>query len=150
MLGCGLHSIVHQFFPSFPTFPSCFFYYPPSCLSPLSLSPSSLLPLVGSSGVLLVISFLHPLLITFRVLPLLHGSKVSGDPFGSLFPVSFITHIYSRLIIGNLGQLYNRQGWDWLDGLGNNYNKVVKLTGLLGVCSHKDDYTDSLLPAGIT
>ena len=64
--------------------------------------------------------------------------------------LSLITHICSRFIIGNLGQLYNRQGWDWLDGLGNNYNKVVKLTGLLGVCSHKDDYTDSLLPAGIT
>ncbi|KAK7681425.1 hypothetical protein QCA50_015517 [Cerrena zonata] len=33
---------------------------------------------------------------------------------------------------GNLGQLYYRHGWNWLDSLGNDFNKVVKLTGLFG------------------
>ncbi|KAK7682246.1 hypothetical protein QCA50_014833 [Cerrena zonata] len=38
----------------------------------------------------------------------------------------------ASLIKGNLGQMYDRHGWNWLDGLGNDFNKVVKLTGLFG------------------
>lgn len=36
------------------------------------------------------------------------------------------------LIRGNLGQLFDRHGWDFLDGLGEKYGKVVRLTGILG------------------
>lgn len=39
------------------------------------------------------------------------------------------------VVVGNLGQLYDRHAWEWLDGLGNNFNKVVRLTGLFGVSS---------------
>ncbi|KAK7682256.1 hypothetical protein QCA50_014843 [Cerrena zonata] len=38
----------------------------------------------------------------------------------------------TSLIKGNLGQVYYRHGWEWLDSLGNDFNKVVKLTGLFG------------------
>lgn len=45
--------------------------------------------------------------------------------FTSMLPIWFVA--------GNLGQMYDRNGWDWLDSLGNNFNKVVRLTGLYGV-----------------
>ena len=41
--------------------------------------------------------------------------------------------IYLFYTTGNLGQIYDRHGWEWIDSLGNNFNKVVKLTGLYGV-----------------
>ena len=36
-------------------------------------------------------------------------------------------------VLGNLGQLYNRFGWEFMDTIGTRYNKVVKLHGLFGV-----------------
>ena len=37
------------------------------------------------------------------------------------------------LLAGNLGQLYSRFGWDFVDGMGEKYNKVVRFHGLFGV-----------------
>lgn len=36
-------------------------------------------------------------------------------------------------VLGNLGQLYNRFGWEFMDTISTRYNKVVKLHGLFGV-----------------
>ena len=41
-----------------------------------------------------------------------------------------------RLIIslqGNLDEIFDRDGWDFLQSLGTKYNKVVKIHGLVGV-----------------
>ena len=37
------------------------------------------------------------------------------------------------LLAGNLDQLYSRFGWDFLNGMGEKYNKVVRFHGLFGV-----------------
>ena len=39
----------------------------------------------------------------------------------------------SSLFLGNMGQLFDRHSWGFLDELGTRYNKVVRLTGLFGV-----------------
>ncbi|KAK7677643.1 hypothetical protein QCA50_019334 [Cerrena zonata] len=38
----------------------------------------------------------------------------------------------ASLLKGNLGQLLDRHGWDFIEHLGTRYNKVVRLTGLFG------------------
>lgn len=44
------------------------------------------------------------------------------------------------MITGNMELLMDRHGWDFVDELGSRYNKVVKLTGQLGVSGFPSQY----------
>lgn len=63
--------------------------------------------------------------------------SIPGPEPASWFKGDFLGYIPLRYMLtntsGNLGQLFDRHSWGFLDELGTKYGKVVRLTGLLGV-----------------